>query len=149
MSGSKVEPITSVVPRFILALAILLLLAQSVVGYAQTVSFGPAANFPAGSTPLYMALGDFNADGIQDLAVNNFNGNNVSILLGTGTGSFAAPTNFSVGNGPRSIAVGDFNGDGKRDADSQADRIKGRVAIPTGYYKIIVQIGRASCRERV
>ena len=115
MSGSKVEPITSVVPRFILTAVILLLLGQSVIGYAQTVSFGPAANFPAGSTPLYMALGDFNADGIQDLAVNNFNGNNVSILLGTGTGSFAAPTNFSVGNGPRSIAVGDFNGDGKRD----------------------------------
>jgi hypothetical protein len=36
--------------------------------------------------------------------------NNVSILLGTGTGSFGTPaTNFAVGTLPQSVAVGDFN----------------------------------------
>ncbi|HZB17021.1 MAG TPA: VCBS repeat-containing protein [Nitrososphaeraceae archaeon] len=46
-----------------------------------------------------------------DLAVANSGSNNVSILLGTGTGSFGPATNFGVGNGPLSVAVGDFNGD--------------------------------------
>ena len=40
---------------------------------------------------------------------------NVSILLGDGTGNFSAPTNFAAGDVPLSVAVGDFNGDGKQD----------------------------------
>ena len=40
-------------------------------GIAQIPSFAPADNFPAGSTSLFVAVGDFNADGIQDLAVAN------------------------------------------------------------------------------
>ena len=36
-------------------------------------------------------------------------------------------------------AIFDKNGDGKRDADADAERIKSRVGIPTGYYKIIVR----------
>ena len=59
--------------------------------------------------------GDFNGDGKLDLAVANADSNNVSILLGTGTGSFGAATNFGVGTGPRSVAVGDFTGDGTLD----------------------------------
>ena len=44
-----------------------------------------------------------------DLAVTIPLSNNVSILLGTGTGSFGTATNFAVGSQPRSVAVGDFN----------------------------------------
>jgi len=44
-----------------------------------------------------------------DLAVVNEGSNNVSILLGTGTGSFGTATNFAVGSQPRSVTVGDFN----------------------------------------
>ncbi len=62
-----------------------------------------------------MAIGDFNGDGKNDLAVANHDASNVSILLGTGTGSFGAPTNFPVGLTPFSVAIGDFNGDGKSD----------------------------------
>ena len=48
----------------------------------------------------------------MDLAVANANSNNVSILLGNGTGLFGTPaTNFPVGFQPRSIAVGNFNAD--------------------------------------
>ena len=46
-----------------------------------------------------------------DLAVANFDSNNVSILLGNGEGSFGPANNFGAGIGPRSIAVGDFNED--------------------------------------
>ncbi|MBK7705055.1 MAG: VCBS repeat-containing protein [Acidobacteria bacterium] len=44
--------------------------------------------------------------------------NEVSILLGNGSGGFWAATNFWLGFGvfrPHSIALGDFNGDGKQD----------------------------------
>ena len=50
-----------------------------------------------------------------DLAVTNSGSDNVSILLGTGTGAFGPANNFLVtGSGPpdvgqSSIAVGDFN----------------------------------------
>ena len=78
------------------------------------VSFAPATTFPAGSLNLAVAVGDFNGDGNQDLAVGNSNG--VAILLGDGRGNFSAPRNFNTSSGyHRSIAVGDFNGDGKQD----------------------------------
>src|SRR5205807_2033800 len=74
-----------------------------------------ATNFGAGTAPRSLAVGDFNGDGKQDLAVANQNSNNMSVLLGNGAGSFSAATNFGVGSSPRSMAVGDFNGDGKQD----------------------------------
>jgi len=62
-----------------------------------------------------VTVGDFNGDGKSDLAVANRYSNNVSVLLGTGTGSFGTATNFTVGSDRRSATVGDFNGDGKSD----------------------------------
>ena len=82
---------------------------------AQTVSFGAKTDFGIGSSPRSVAVGDFNGDGTLDLAVPNFFGNTVSILLGTGTGSFGAKTDFGTGSNPASVAVGDFNGDGEID----------------------------------
>jgi FG-GAP-like repeat len=79
------------------------------------VHFAAATNVPAGNGPYAFAVGDFNGDGKQDLAVTNVTTNSVSILLGNGNGGFSAPTTFPVGNNPGSIAVGDFNGDGKQD----------------------------------
>ena len=38
-----------------------------------------------------LAVGDFNGDGIADLAVTNEDHNDVSILLGDGHGGFARP----------------------------------------------------------
>src|SRR5438034_809369 len=80
-----------------------------------SAGFAPATNAGVGTSPFSVALGDFNGDGKQDLATANFTSNNVSILLGTGTGTFGAATNFAVGSVPQSVAVGDFNGDGKQD----------------------------------
>jgi hypothetical protein len=57
---------------------------------------------------------DFNADGKLDLAFID-SSDNVSILLGTGTGSFGTPTKFKAGNDPIGLATGDFNGDNKPD----------------------------------
>ena len=115
---------------------VLVLLAVS-IGSAQTLSFSPAVNFSVGSIPLGTVLGDFNADGIQDLAVTNSNDNNISILLGTGTGSFGAATNFFVGSGARALAVGDFNGDGKQDlavANENSNNVSILLGTGTGSF---------------
>ena len=65
-------------------------------------NFGGVTNFGVGSFPYSVAVGDFNGDGRPDLAVANQSGNNVSILLGTGSGSFGPATNFAVGTNPKS-----------------------------------------------
>jgi FG-GAP-like repeat/Putative Ig domain len=82
--------------------------------------FDPATNFdvsPQGGDPdpRSVAVGDFNGDGIQDLAVANRQSNKVAVLLGNGLGGFFPFTDFDVGGQPFSVVVGDFNGDAKQD----------------------------------
>ena len=66
----------------------------------QSSNFAFYGSYPVGNTPRHMALADFNHDGKLDLIVTN-NGstgikNNVSILLGTGTGSFVNAPNSPI-----------------------------------------------------
>ena len=60
-------------------------------------------------------MGDFNGDGVPDLAVADFASNTVSVLLGNGDGSFQGARSFDAGSNPSSVAVGDFNRDGQLD----------------------------------
>jgi hypothetical protein len=60
----------------------------------------PPSQFAVGTQPWSVAVGDFNGDGKQDLATANPNSNNLSVLLGDGSGSFAAAVNFTVGSSP-------------------------------------------------
>jgi hypothetical protein len=78
-------------------------------------NFSPAANspVPVGPDPNSVAVGDFNDDGIPDLAVPNKNG--VGVLLGNGDGTFQDAKNYPAGLGPYSVAVGDFDRDGTSD----------------------------------
>ena len=78
-------------------LVIGLILIDVTAGHAQPVTFSAATNFMVGELPLSVAVGDFNGDGKQDLAVANRHSNNVSILLGSGSGTFGAATNFAAG----------------------------------------------------
>ena len=73
-----------------------------------------------------MAVGDFNRDGKQDLAVANEILTMFRFFMGNGNGTFGAATNFAAGDGPRSVAVGDFNGDGRQDlavANQNSDNV--------------------------
>jgi hypothetical protein len=70
-----------------------------------------------GSQPQRIATGDFNGDGIPDLAVANYSSSSaVTILLGKGDGTFtSSAVSPPAGSYPGSIVVADFNSDGKPD----------------------------------
>jgi len=102
-----------------------------ILGANSSTSFNPATNFSVGSYPFSVTVGDFNGDGKSDLAVANRDDNNVSVLLGTGTGSFGTATYFTVGTRPISVTVGDFNGDGKSDL-ATANIISKNVSVLLG-----------------
>jgi uncharacterized protein (TIGR03437 family) len=78
---------------------------------------GPSSPYPVGTNPKSVAIGDFNGDGLPDLAIANSNDGTVTVLLNSKSGVFTAATNspFSVGAEPTSVVVGDFNKDGKLD----------------------------------
>jgi RHS repeat-associated protein len=60
-----------------------------------------------------VAVGDFNRDGKQDMAL--MNGNLVTILLSNGDGTFTQANGSPITVDGAFVAVGDFNGDGKQD----------------------------------
>jgi hypothetical protein len=98
---------------------LIVLISVSCSAVAATVGFKPSVTYPVGTAPRAVAVGDFNDDHWQDLAVVN-SGNvsddgSVTILLGKGDGTFEDARNFVAGKNPFSIAVGDFNGDGHLD----------------------------------
>jgi subtilase family serine protease len=96
--------------------------ANSVLGSAAlgngvaTLNWQNPQSPATGSQPGSVALGDFNGDGILDMAVTNGGDNTLTILLGKGDGTFtAAAASPETGAYPASVTVGDFNRDGKAD----------------------------------
>ncbi len=66
---------------------------------------------PVDSEPQGIAAGDFNGDGITDLAVANLFGPTVNILLGKGDGTFTEAQDLKTpGTFPVGVATGDFGG---------------------------------------
>src|ERR1022692_3068040 len=84
-----------------------------------------------GYTPSAAAIGDFNNDGIPDIAVTTYSGNAVSVLLGNGTGGFTSPHAFAGDDVPLGIVAADFNGDGFADL-AIADSFGVGVALSKG-----------------
>jgi hypothetical protein len=76
------------------------------------------ASFAVGSTgsgPASVAAGDFNGDGMVDLALVQPSRDRVAILLGKRDGTLAPAVFYPTGTQPVAVAVGDFNGDGRQD----------------------------------
>ncbi len=76
--------------------------------------------------------GDFNNDGVADLAAVNADRGSVSLMLGFGNGLFAAPQTYEVPGRPVSISIADFDGDGVDDVvivDSEG----GTITTLTGF----------------
>lgn len=89
-----------------------------------------------GRGPQGVTYGDWNEDGIVDLATGDARSNQVTILLGGGAdstwdGTFLSDSAFAVGNYPMSIASGDFNGDGITDLVT-SNRYSGDISVLIG-----------------
>ena len=92
-----------------------------------------ASPVAVGTSPVSVAVSDFNGDGIPDLAVVNLGDNTVSVMLGNGSGGFTPAPNspFAVGNAPYYVAVADFNNDGNADL-AVSNATDGTVTILLG-----------------
>ncbi|HET6829853.1 MAG TPA: FG-GAP-like repeat-containing protein [Solirubrobacterales bacterium] len=90
-----------------------ILLGDGSGGFAEA----PGSPVSAGTDPLWIAPAKLDGDGNVDLAVANLNSDDVTILLGDGTGSFveASGSPIPVGNDPRWIAAEDLDGDSDSD----------------------------------
>jgi len=83
-------------------------------------TFGTPVYYNLGDTdlsPRSICTGDFDADGILDLAVGNWYKNRVSVLYGDGSGgkgdgTFSNVQRFSAGNSQVYVQAADFNADG-------------------------------------
>ena len=98
---------------------------------SMSVSLNPAVSYPAGSAPRSVAVADLNGDGRPDLAVADYGGNTVSVLLGKGDGTFGAAASFAAGSVPESVAVADLNGDSRPD-----------LAVADAYGGVSVLLGK-------
>ena len=92
-----------------------------------------------GDSPGPIATGDFNGDGVLDMAVGSTDNGigEVTILLGDGDGTFRSAATYELGVGfvPTSIVAGDFNGDGRLDlavGESDPGTATGAVAVLLG-----------------
>ena len=76
----------------------------------------PASYTTGAPSAAFLAVGDFNGDGVPDLVVANGGADSVSILIGNGDGAFQAAAIYASGGAfAYSVAVADFNGDGASD----------------------------------
>jgi hypothetical protein len=78
-------------------------------------TFRPARNIAVGEFPSDAAIGDFDADGLKDLAVADVNYSSVLLLHGKADGTFRAPVNYGVGVAPAALLTADFDRNGAPD----------------------------------
>ena len=71
--------------------------------------------FVAPASPVSVAVADFDLDGVPDLVTANPGTNDVTILLGDGSGWFTQGLPVPAGFSPSSVAVADFDLDGVPD----------------------------------
>src|SRR5215831_4863524 len=84
--------------------------------FNQQITYGTGTNGAAG--PQWIAVADFNEDGIPDLAVAMLSGVPspcITVLYGVGDGTFRFRGTYGIGQAAECVSSGDFNGDGKID----------------------------------
>ena len=105
---------------------------------APRARVGAAVGTAGGRDPSAVAVGDFDGDGLPDLAVTNHDGNSVSILLnsslpGAEQAHYHLALSQAVGAQPQSVVAGDFNGDGLLDlATANAGDVSVSILLADG-----------------
>ena len=85
----------------------------ALAGAGTSLAWSTSQSFSGLPGPNSVVVGDFNMDGVTDIAVLETSSSTVTILLGNGNGTFTTVNESpSTGYGPVSIAVADCNGDG-------------------------------------
>jgi len=100
---------------------------------AFATSFGTRQMDFLGGTPFDVRAGDFNGDGRPDLAIADYYGNHVAVLLNTTApgatlASFGPAAIFPITGYPEHLTVADLNGDGRPDI------------IAAGYNSIVMSV---------
>src|SRR2546426_886493 len=82
---------------------------------SNLIGFRSVGDFPVDQYARPMAVGDFDGNGTQDIAVFDKT-NSVSVLLSNVDGTLQPPlTSSSVSGTPQGVVVADFDGDGALD----------------------------------
>lgn len=82
----------------------------------KLLAFIAPVSYPVGTNPAGIAVGDYNADGRQDMAiVNSGLAATVSVLMSSTDGSFLPRVDYGAGANGFDATTGDLNGDGKLD----------------------------------
>lgn len=84
-------------------------------------TFAGELDYTLPSPVVSLVTGDFNGDGVTDIAVGvnpgpgNTGASGVYVLLGQANGTFAAPVKMDASLNPTGLAAADINGDGRAD----------------------------------
>lgn len=81
----------------------------------SSTAFQNAVNYSVQGSPDFVALADFNGDGLLDLVTSSYSASGLSVRLGRTDGTFLAATNITVSASPDFVAAADLNRDGKAD----------------------------------
>jgi hypothetical protein len=107
-------------------------------------TFQKGVSYPSGSQPASIAVGDFNGDGLLDVATSNLEdlsatSGSISILQGNGDGTLQPNVDYPAAFAPLSVIVSDFNRDGRLDV-ATADQ-GGELSV---LLQTLIQISRPS-----
>lgn len=106
--------------------------------FGQNLTYTPTPSNPVGRAPQAITSGDFNGDGLRDLATVNGTSDDVSILLGNGNGTFRSAVSFGVGKIPLALVAEDMDRDGVLDlvlALSGSDQVAVLKGDGTGLFQ--------------
>lgn len=89
---------------------------------------------PGDSNTGHVAIGDFDGDGLLDVAAVNATGDDVSLFKGNGDGTLSGPVDYGAGLSPVGVIAGDFNSDGHLD-------IAAVSGYGSGYFTVLLGMG--------
>ena len=95
-------------------------------------NFPTGTDYPTGTYPEGVTLGNVNKDGDLDIVVTNRTDNSISVLLGNGDGTFQPHSDFATATAPSGVLLTDFNNDGITDVATANQTSPGTVSILLG-----------------